>query len=73
MPAIPKHARVLGEAIRKCRKKAKFSQEQLAERADLNYKYLGEIERGENTISLAALIRIAKALDVPLRKLVEKI
>jgi transcriptional regulator with XRE-family HTH domain len=63
----------LGETIRTYRKNAKLTQEELAERADLNFKYLGEIERGENTVSIAALQRIAKALGVRVRDLVADI
>lgn len=66
-------AKALGEAIRTFRKKANLTQERLAERADLNYKYLGEVERGEKTISVEALARIAQALSVRLAKLVEKL
>ena len=73
MAATPLRTRALGEAIRTFRKKANLTQERLAERADLNYKYLGEVERGEKTISVEALYRIAKALDVRLAKLVEKL
>jgi len=50
-----------------------MTQERLAERADLNYKYLGEVERGEKTISVEALARIAQALNLRLVKLVEKL
>jgi transcriptional regulator with XRE-family HTH domain len=68
--AIPKHCKLLGDAIRGHRRKAGLTQERLAELADLHPNYLGEIERGENTVSLAALLRIAKALRVRLRELV---
>jgi len=44
------------------RKEAGLSQEKLAERADLHPNYIGEVERGEKTISVDALLRIAKAL-----------
>ena len=71
--AIPLRTRALGEAIRKFRKKADLTQERLAERADLNYKYLGEVERGEKTISVEALARIAQALNMRMSKLVEKL
>jgi transcriptional regulator with XRE-family HTH domain len=40
-------------------------QEKLAEKADLNPKYLSEVERGCANISLDALVRIAKALGIP--------
>ncbi|HEV2695484.1 MAG TPA: helix-turn-helix transcriptional regulator [Verrucomicrobiae bacterium] len=60
----------LGLAIRTYRKKAKMTQERLGELADLNPKYIGEVERTEKTISVDALSRIAAALKVRLRDLV---
>lgn len=60
----------MAEAIRRFRKKAKLTQEQLGERARLNPKYIGEVERAEKTISVDALSRIAEALGVRLRDLV---
>ena len=45
-----------------------LTQEKLAEWADLNPKYLGEVERGEKIISIEALLRISKSLKVPIRK-----
>ena len=47
-----------------------MSQEKLAEKADLSYKYLGEVERGMVNISLDSLVRIARALRVGLSDLV---
>ena len=73
MAATSLRTKALGEAIRAFRKKAHLTQERLAERADLNYKYLGEVERGEKTISVEALARIAQALGVRMTKLVEKL
>lgn len=64
------HRKPLAEAIRRCRKKAKLTQEQLGELAHLNPKYIGEVERAEKTISVDALSRIATALGVRLRDLV---
>lgn len=71
--SVPKrlpHQKVIGEAIRKHRKSAKISQEQLAEKADLHPVYFGQVERGEQAVSVYALLRIAKALGVRLRDLV---
>ena len=48
----------------KCRKKAGFSQETLAEKADIHPNYVGRIERGECSATLTILLRIAKALGV---------
>lgn len=63
------HRRSLAQAIRRYRKRAKLTQERLGELADLNPKYIGEVERMEKTISVDALTRIAKALKVRLRDL----
>lgn len=61
---------VLGAAIREKRTRSGFTQEFLAEKADLHANYLGRVERGEEHISLAALRRVAKALNVRVRDLV---
>lgn len=68
---VPKHRRALGEAIRTHRKAARMSQETLAEKADLNPKYIGEVERGRMNISVDALVRIARALKAQVRDLVQ--
>jgi DNA-binding XRE family transcriptional regulator len=73
MAADLRHQKLIGEAIRKYRKQAGLTQEKLAERADLHPVYVGEIERGEQSVSVHALIRISKALRVRLRDLVEEI
>jgi transcriptional regulator with XRE-family HTH domain len=65
-----RHRRIIGEAIRTYRKAAEMSQERLAEKADLHPVYLGQVERGEQTASVHALIRIARALGVRLRDIV---
>lgn len=73
MPKRLPHQKIIGEAIRRQRKAAKLSQEKLAERADLHPVYLGQVERGEEVVSIHALIRIAKALGGRLRDLVEDV
>lgn len=70
MATHPANRKSLGQAIRDYRKKAKLTQEQLGERADLNPKYIGEVERSEKTISVDALSRVAKALKIRVRDLV---
>ena len=54
----------LGRRIRETRKKLRFTQEILAEKADIAVTYLGEIERGEKTPSLDVFISIAESLQV---------
>jgi transcriptional regulator with XRE-family HTH domain len=61
--------RVLGEAVRARRKKARLSQEQLAEKADLTRNYIGDIERAEKKITLETLAKLAKALKCRVRDL----
>jgi len=61
----------LGLRIRKLRLKAGFTQEQLAEGADMHPTYLGGVERGERNLSLKNLVRVAGALQVPLRSLLD--
>jgi len=59
-------ARKLGLRIRQLRITHGWTQEQLAERAGIHYKYLGDVERGIRNPALFNLSRIAHALDVPL-------
>ena len=71
--SVPDYRVVLGATIRKKRKRSGFSQEVLAEKADLHPNYFGRVERGEEHISLASLRRIAKALGVRVSELVKDI
>ncbi len=61
--------KLLGRHIRSLRQTRGLTQQQLGERADLNYKYLGAIERGEENPSLIVLQRIATALEIELSDL----
>lgn len=62
---LKKHQReIIGDVVMKYRKKAGFSQETLAEKADVHPNYIGRIERGECSATLAILLKIAKALNV---------
>ena len=54
----------LGKRVKDARRKAHFTQEVLAEKADIAVSYLGEIERGEKTPSLDVLTDIANSLEV---------
>lgn len=54
----------LGERIRELRNAAGITQEKLGERASLNYKFIGELERGRVNVSLDSLVKLASALGV---------
>ena len=54
----------VGERIRSLRKAGGITQEELGEKAGLNYKFIGELERGRVNVSLDSLQKIAEALGV---------
>ena len=54
----------IGARIREARLKKKLTQEQLAEKADIGFYYVGEIERGVKLPSLTGFIQIVEALGV---------
>jgi transcriptional regulator with XRE-family HTH domain len=61
----------LGRTIRALRLKARLTQEQLAEAADLHWTYISGIERGVRNISITSLSQIAAALKLRVRDLVK--
>ena len=56
--------RKVGRRIRELRQKKGWSQEKLAEEASLHRTYIGQVERGEKSIGVNRLRRIAMALGV---------
>lgn len=70
VPLPLRERKKIGEAIRKYRNSAKLTQEKLAEKSDLHPVYIGELERGEQTVSIHALMKIAVVLHVRVRDLV---
>src|ERR671928_698493 len=67
-----KHVRkFLGQRLRALRKQRLLSQERLGHRSGLSGKFIGEVERGEKSISIDSLYRVSVALEVPLRDLTD--
>jgi transcriptional regulator with XRE-family HTH domain len=64
--------RLLGDAIRKERKRLKTSQEDFAEVSDLHRTYIGQVERGEKNISFINILRLAKAIGAKPSELFRK-
>ena len=58
--------------LKKLRKAKGFSQEALAELAGLHRTYISSVERGERNISIDSIERIANALAVDVRFLIEE-
>ncbi len=61
-----------GEFLRRTRKQQGISQEQLALRAEINRTYMGEVERGEENISLLTIQKIDVVLKVRASAIIEK-
>lgn len=64
---------IFGLRVREKRIALNFSQEKLANMADIDRTYLPDIENGRRNVSLAIAEKIAKALNVSLTKLLEDI
>lgn len=60
-----------GDKVRQSRLVLGLSQEELASRAGVHRTYVGMIERAEKNITLGNIQKIAKALDIPLDKLMD--
>lgn len=58
-----------GKRVRDLRKSKGFSQEALADAANLHRTYIGSIERGEQNVSIDNIYKIAKALGITLSTL----
>lgn len=58
-----------GAKLAYVRKSRKFSQIKLAELVDMNFNYIGQIERGEANVTIKTMRILANALDVELREL----
>ena len=65
--------KLFGNNVRKQRLAKGISQEQLATLTNLHRTYIGGIERGERNPSLINISKIAKALNVPVAALFERI
>ena len=69
--AVTHVRKVLGQRLRALRKQRGLSQERLGKGSRLSGKFIGEVERGEKSISLDSLYHVAVALGVPLRDLTD--
>lgn len=66
MTCLTKH---FGATLRQFRERRGWSQEMLAEQADLNRSYVGELERGQAIASLITLEKLATAFGVSMSHL----
>jgi transcriptional regulator with XRE-family HTH domain len=61
----------VGARVRKLRTGKGWSQERLAFTAKMDRSYLSGLERGEFNVSIVALAKLARALDVRLGMLID--
>src|SRR5262249_49183454 len=69
--AVPKVRAALGRRLIEMRHERQMSQHTLGAGAGLSAKFIGEVERGQKSISLDSLARVATALGVRLHELVQ--
>ena len=65
--------RRLGARVRQCREQKEWTQEVLAERAELDRSYIAGIEAGLRNPSIKAIAKIARALDLTPSELLETV
>lgn len=63
---------IFGKNVRRVRRQRRLTQEALAFEAEIDLTYVGGIERGKRNPSLLVMARIARALSVPLSKLLSE-
>lgn len=69
-PTVDAELRALAAAIREIRARQQLSQERVAAVGGVGRKYVGQLERAEITPSFAALVGVARGLEVSLSELV---
>ncbi len=59
----------IGQKIKELRISKKLTQKDVADDAGISYQHLSTLERGNFTPHVSTLLKIAKALNVPLKSL----
>jgi transcriptional regulator with XRE-family HTH domain len=67
--AVPKLRTIVGQRVRSTRLDRHLSQVELGRKAGLSGKFIGEVERGDKSVSVDSLYHVAKVLRVPLAAL----
>jgi len=59
----------LGQRIKQLRAALQLTQEELAFKVGVDRSYMGFVERGEKNPTLMTMVKIAKALKIPVKEL----
>ena len=62
-----------GKFLKQVREEAGLSQEEFAYKLGINRTYYGNLERGENSISIDKLQKISRVLNIPLSELFKRV
>ena len=71
--ALNETTRVFGERVRKRRLELGLSQETAAVRCGIHWTQLGKVERGQRSLRLETIVKIADGLDIDAGRLVAKL
>ena len=63
-----KDLKSLGSRLKQLRKNAGYTQEQLAEKAYMHPKYVGQLERGEINTTIETILRLSRAMNLPIHE-----
>ena len=63
-PPISPAAGEFGARVREHRQALGLSQEALADRSNMHWTFVGQVERGQRNLSLHNILKVAEALDV---------
>ncbi len=72
-PESKKQLKAFGLRVLKLREALDWSQDRLAEQADLHRTYISGLERGERNVSVLNILRLARALKTTPGKLLDEI
>lgn len=72
-PPLSSASAEFGARVRTRRVELGLSQEALADRCELHWTYIGQVERGQRNVSLHNILRIAKGLGVDPGELVARL
>ncbi len=73
MPAKNRRIVLLGDALRRARKAAKLSQEEVALEAKVDRAYLSELENGHKSPSVDILFRICPVLGIAASEIIAQV